>query len=524
MTFSKQQGYGTLLLIGIIALVSVGLAMTVGMERHTLKAADAEVTVYARQFDTIQNRALSFYKDKGSWPTSLEQLNTVDNEQYNTGINASPAGTGFLFDTSSGWLQIQSNANDRLLAEKVAALVVGGVANTGVVTSTLKNPYEVDAYDDYLQRMENPDDPSRTRLETDLDWNHNELYKTGNVDGESLEFQDYKGEQSDIRDTTVDDKAVVGQNTLTASGRSLNVDTGQFNTKNVGATVMRLAELETGTAEARQYRGDDFSTGDTSVNAIYYEIQALKNELDECMYVTEWCFPKAPKITQTACEPACSLRKESESFSSKIRALVSQCQHGCDYRWSLGSANGSCQSGSISEGGYRRLSCDISGSVPPSSTRSHAIKLTALNSVDTDKNVTKTVPVRWENTKSDNPFEAMESGCFIDTERTDSVSNGGCTKGGYTDSVPPSMTFNVGEIWSGDSGGGAYIFADSTNPVVSWSGCTPDRQEHLCRYYGYTPPHTQTVTVTVTIGGASKTYTITANDQREDVPGGGVIN
>ncbi|WP_286824084.1 hypothetical protein [Idiomarina sp. UBA1919] len=397
----KQTGNGGLLFVLILGLVGFGLFMSIDTERQYLEAAQTEVTAYAKQFETIQNRALSYYTDDGNWPSSLEQLNTVDGGKYNTGISASPAGTGFLFDTSSGWLQIQSNANNRALAEKVAALVVGGVANTGVVTSTLKNPYEIDAYDDYLQRMENPDDPSRTRLEVDVDWNHQKLNDVGQVDGESVDFQEYSGDSGSIRDAAVDGKTSIGQNELTATGRSLNVFTEQFNTNNVRATAMRLAELEATTGEAEQFSGTDFSNEDTSVNTLYYEGKAIQNKLDECMYVTEWCFPKAPKITQTGCEPRCTIRKANENFSTRLRARVSECQHGCNYSWQLGSASGLCRSGKISEGGYQNLSCDISGTVPAQSTRSYAIKLTALNSVDTDKRTSKTIPVSWENTLAD---------------------------------------------------------------------------------------------------------------------------
>ena len=87
------------------------------------------------------------------------------------------------------------------------------------------------------------------------------------------------------------------------------------------------------------------------------------------------------------------------------------------------------------------------------------------------------------------------------------------------------MTFNVGEIWSDEGSGGVYVFDDSTNVTLNWSGCSsPHGQPHLCNYSGYTPPYNRTVNVTVTINGASKTYSITADDRREDTSGGGDIN
>lgn len=86
------------------------------------------------------------------------------------------------------------------------------------------------------------------------------------------------------------------------------------------------------------------------------------------------------------------------------------------------------------------------------------------------------------------------------------------------------MTFNVGEIWTDAGAGGVYTFSDLVGVIVSWSGCTPSSQVHLCIYDGYTPPYQRTVSVTVTIDGRYKTFSITANDQREDTSGGGDLN
>lgn len=520
MSLAKQKGNGALLLIVIVALIAVGMGMTVFSEKQAIKNTEAEVTAYARQITTIQNRALKFYKDTGDWPQSLEQLNTIDSGKYNTGVNASPAGTGFLFDTSSGWLQIQSNANNRVLAKKVAALVVDGKDNNGVVTSTLKNPYEIDAYDDYLQKVENPNDASRTRLETDIDWNHRQLTNVGRIDGQSVDFQEFDSSTGDINETTVNSQASVGNNTLSASGRALNIGSSKVNTNNISARVARLAELDASRVDAQNYSADDYMNADTSLNTIEYERQALQQKLDECMYVTEWCFPKAPEISQMVCEPNCYIVKEDNSFSAKLRARVSQCQHGCNYSWELGGASGLCGAGTVSQGGYKSLSCNISGNVPPESTRSHTVKITALNSIDTTKKTTKNYSVTWENTTSDNPFKEVKAGCYIDTSDYDLATENSCMEGGLLGNGKRLIRFSVGNVEPYNNGANDrnedFEFDSGTNAQIEWTGdCVGTGGSCVLKYY---KGKSFVATAKVTINGTVQTYTVGAIDERTSGP------
>jgi hypothetical protein len=174
-----------------------------------------------------------------------------------------------------------------------------------------------------------------------------------------------------------------------------------------------------GRFDGQRFEGDDFHISGSSENEIFHRINSLDGKLYNCKYVTEYCFPKAPLIDQTSC-PECRLQQESSNFSAEASALVKRCQHGCDYKWQLGDVSGSCSSGSIGEGGQRKISCPVSASLDAGEHRRTFIDLVAVNANDTTKRTSHRFAVDWDREEQQNTLEDIAS-FKVEQERYGSV-------------------------------------------------------------------------------------------------------
>lgn len=196
------------------------------------------------------------------------------------------------------------------------------------------------------------------------------------------------------------------QQLLQASG--IEAATGAFARTDIGgdlrgnrATVNRAVG---GRFDGQRFEGDDFHISGSSANDIFHRINDLDGKLYNCKYVTEYCFPKAPVIAETTCSD-CRRTDSAEYFSGQANALVKRCQHGCDYQWQLGDVSGSCSSGSIGEGGHRKVSCPVSASLDAGERRRTFIDLVAVNANDTTKRTSHRFAVDWEREDIRDPFD-----------------------------------------------------------------------------------------------------------------------
>jgi hypothetical protein len=148
----------------------------------------------------------------------------------------------------------------------------------------------------------------------------------------------------------------------------------------------------------------DFRSSDSSVNDNYAILKQEKDKLDNCMYVTEYCFPQEPVLINPSCYGDCVKREERKNFSADPEITVSQCKHGCDYSWSLGNGlSGSCSSGSVNKRGTKRVSCPVSASLNPEQSLLTSLTITAANARRSDLTDSYTFQINWENETTAKP-------------------------------------------------------------------------------------------------------------------------
>jgi hypothetical protein len=176
----------------------------------------------------------------------------------------------------------------------------------------------------------------------------------------------------------------------------------------ISGTTATATTINGNTFNGGVFYGSDFisSTGG-SENQIRIDLDKRKAELDNCMYVTEYCMPKAPTVSISCVN--CTWSKADTSFSATVTATISQCRHGCTYSWSISGVSGSCPSGTVPAGGSRTVTCTVSGTAAADQTKTGTVSLTASNSVKTTLKTTKSVSINWRNTQPVNPV-----GCFYD--------------------------------------------------------------------------------------------------------------
>ena len=184
------------------------------------------------------------------------------------------------------------------------------------------------------------------------------------------------------------------------SVQGVNVYTANITTANINTVTGTNANYNTVTANAFSggafTSNDDFYTAVSSVNNNYLLIDEQKNKLDNCMYVSKYCIPKAPVISNVSC-PTCSDNAPVTNFSATISAKISECQRGCNYSWSYNSVSGSCVAGTISKGSTKTVLCNISATLAPQEGLTDVVTLTATNSKNSSYSTSVNVNVDWFN-------------------------------------------------------------------------------------------------------------------------------
>jgi hypothetical protein len=303
---------------------------------------------------------------------------------------------------------------------------------------------------------------------------------------------------------------------LTASG--VNVTTANIGNANIGSLTGSTANFSSVTAN--QFNGgafsasNDFITPQSSVNTNYNRIRALQGKLDNCMYVTGYCLPKAPALSGSCV--GCFQSKASTSFSATITVSISSCKQGCSYSWSLNGVTGSCSAGTVAAGGTASVSCTVSAEVANAKTLTGSVVLTSKNTAKPSLTNSSSYTINWSNTAPEyDPLDDLVAGCYVDTKGYDDFQSGGCYGDGWRiQQQEGQITFSVGNKFAGD-----YTYIDFP-ATVSWSGCTNQGNwcsvSRSCSGSGMSlncpAVGTKTVSVTVTYQGRTRSFTITGND------------
>ncbi len=174
-------------------------------------------------------------------------------------------------------------------------------------------------------------------------------------------------------------------NALTVSGlaafESLNTPLATVTNASITTltgSAMSYSNVSANTFQGGNFEGSDFQTGaGASENQIRADLDKRKLELDNCMYITQYCINQTPKTSLTC--SGCVGDSASTAFTATIRVQISDCRHGCNYTWALSGVNGSCPSGSVAAGGSASVTCTVTGSVASGQTQTGTVSLTARN-------------------------------------------------------------------------------------------------------------------------------------------------
>ena len=234
----KQRGYGVLSFLLTALLLSIGGSyyyqtrmVQIESVRHTYESSAEEI----RQ---MTSALLAYYKDNQSWPPNLNGIVTGG---YFSGDPTRCGGDGVLQSSFCTTFIGSSNADKssytltvNVLSDHLASIIANqlsqGLSAGSTVSTTIKVPYKSSIYEDYLQRFVDPDNPSRTQLEVDIDINENDLNNIGALSVATVKIKTLKVTDAKIKTLTLKTKVLkIGGNKITGTDSSLNFNSSLVN-------------------------------------------------------------------------------------------------------------------------------------------------------------------------------------------------------------------------------------------------------------------------------------------------------
>ncbi len=225
-------GYGTLVFLALLSLLSMGGAFYYETQVRQPASIQAGWNNSAEELRQLTSALTSYYQDNQSWPDTLQTLATSGYFQgsparcggngtfqsaYCTTIFGAPAGDDY---------SIQVNLLKADTAAAVASQIPGGSANGSTVIARIARPFQSSLYSNYLQRRMDPARSDRTRMDTSLNVNGNELKTIGSLNSEQMMVQSYHGASMTAEVLTAT-RIDLGRNQLTSQGNQLNLNSEQ---------------------------------------------------------------------------------------------------------------------------------------------------------------------------------------------------------------------------------------------------------------------------------------------------------
>ncbi|MFQ3230011.1 MAG: hypothetical protein ACI9DO_001376 [Reinekea sp.] len=227
----KQKGYGALLMIALVGVLALGSTVYYKTRMSQPESVRETYESSAEELRQIASALTKYYRENMSWPSSLNDLALAG---YFNG-DAARCGGGSVFQSSFCTAIFGTQVGDDYtltvnllkegIAQAVANQIPGGSSAGTTVTATINRPFQSALYDDYLQRVEDPDNPQRTQLEVDLDINNNDLVNIGSLNVQRATFDDAEFTNADIERMNTEE-VLLGNNSITYAGNQLNVNAG----------------------------------------------------------------------------------------------------------------------------------------------------------------------------------------------------------------------------------------------------------------------------------------------------------
>jgi len=230
-SLKRQAGHGSLLIMALVGILALGSTVYYKTRMQQPESVRETYESAAEELREISSALTAYYRDNMAWPATINDLAAGG---YFTG-DAARCGGGGAFQSPFCTAIFGGQVGDdyaltvNLLKESVAQAVAnqipGGSSAGTTVTATINRPFQSALYDDYLQRVEDPDNPQRTQLEVDLDINNNDLVNIGSLNVQRATFDDAEFTNADIERINTEE-VQLGNNSITYAGNQLNVNSG----------------------------------------------------------------------------------------------------------------------------------------------------------------------------------------------------------------------------------------------------------------------------------------------------------
>lgn len=277
-SLNRQAGYGTLLMMALMGILALGSTVYYKTRMQQPESVRETYESTAEELRQISSALTDYYRDNMAWPATINELAAGG---YFTGDAARCGGGGafqspFCTAIFGGQVGDDYTLTVNLLRESVAQAVAnqipGGTAAGTTVTATINRPFQSALYEDYLQRVEDPDNPQRTQLEIDLDINNNDLVNIDSFNAQRATFDNANITNANI-DRLNTEEVQLGNNSIDYNGNQLNINAstvGVNGTLSMGGDVVGNGNDITGAGTVSANTGDfdSISADSATINSL----------------------------------------------------------------------------------------------------------------------------------------------------------------------------------------------------------------------------------------------------------------
>ena len=283
-SLKRQAGNGALIAILLAGVLALGSTVYYETRSSQLKSARATNESSAEELRQISSALTKYYSDNLAWPASLNELSSSG--YFNgdagrcggAGVFQSPQCTVIFGNQVGDDYALTVNLLKDGIAQAVASQVPGGTVAGSTVTATINRPFQSALYDDYLQKVEDPDRPERTQVEVDLDINGNDINNVNSLNAAKVIIENAVFNTADINSVTTE-RIDLGANSLTHVGNQLNLNAAVVS---INGTLSINGNVVGNSNDLSGFDTVSANTGDfTDLNATTGNIKTLSgNALD----------------------------------------------------------------------------------------------------------------------------------------------------------------------------------------------------------------------------------------------------
>lgn len=235
-----------------------------------------------------------------------------------------------------------------------------------------------------------------------------------------------------INETNINtNQASISSNISGIAANQANINASLVDSNSNNSTIL----TNTGTINNNAV---DISNTTASLSNSSSSLSALQDDLDECMFTTQYCIPQNPSVNLTCIN--CVQSNPTPTFSALAEGSITGCRQGCTYEWTVVGMNilSGCTNGAVPPSGSANPSCSIGSTVPSLNMANGQVTLRVSNTNYPGRQDIANVNVQFTNSSPVSPVVNLNCtncnliqtiGDFSSTSFNASISNcpTGCT-------------------------------------------------------------------------------------------------